>query len=100
MLGELVTLPRDVPAAIQRLLRGETIDEHGLEAHVFVRATPKGVLSQRVSADVARVLALIDGRRTLTELESQAPGLGVALHSLRDAGLVGLPTALEPTSTP
>ncbi|MCA8980936.1 MAG: B12-binding domain-containing radical SAM protein [Planctomycetes bacterium] len=97
VLGELVALPLDVPESIQSMLRDESPKTPSRETHLFVRATPRGVLSQRVGPDVARVLALLDGRRTLTELESQAPGIGAALHSLADAGLVGLPTALEST---
>lgn len=97
VLGELVALPCDVPAAILRLLRGESPEDRTHETQLFVRATPRGVRSQRVSADIARVLALLDGRLTLDELESRAPGIGAALRSLEDAGLVGLPTTLEPT---
>lgn len=99
-LGECVTLSYDLPAAVQNLMRGEAPDSHERETHLFVRATDKGVLSLRVSDDVARVLALLDGRTTLDELESRAPGIGAALKSLSDSGLVGLPTSPEPTPTP
>lgn len=99
-LGETIELPFDLPAVIQRVLNRTEIDATPYATHVFVRSTPKGVISQRVSADVSRVLAWVDGKRTLEQLELLAPGIGAALENLASAGLVGLPTEPETTSTP
>jgi radical SAM superfamily enzyme YgiQ (UPF0313 family) len=100
VLGERLVLPYDLPDVIRNIVHGTDAPAHECETHVFVRATANGVLSQRIGADVARVLDLVDGTRTLAELESTAPGIGAALDSLSAAGLVALPTTPEPTPTP
>ena len=100
VLGERITLPYDLPALIEGVVQGAASEPQARATHLFVRATAKGVLSQRIGDDVARVLDLVDGASTLSELELTAPGIGAALNSLSAAGLVGLPTRPEPTPTP
>jgi hypothetical protein len=55
-----------------------------------------GVRTLRVSGDVARLLAELDGATPLAELDAGRPGLAHALTRLHSAGLVSFATPSRP----
>ena len=91
VLGEVVELLFDLPTIIAALLRGESAIEQASPTVLLVQATEGGIRTHRISADVESVLSLLNGTRSLAELETRAPGIGAALETLENGGLVGLP---------
>jgi len=107
VLGEIIQLACDTPAQIAAMIGGTDRPASNSPTHLFIRTTPEGaqapstgVRSQRITNDIVRILELIDGQRTLADLELTAPGIGAALTALCEAGLVGMSTECAPTTSP
>ncbi len=108
--AEVVCAEHDLPAVARSLLAGAPLTGSASRAtYLAVTADGRRVATLRVSADVARVLALLDGHRPLAELEAEHPGITGVLAQLADEGLVAFthavgsplpPTGAEPLSLP
>ena len=80
------------PAELSRWLRGTADPPPPAQVSVAVHpstARAGGVTTTRVSADVALILAEIDGT-PLDDLEARTPGIGTALAPLAERGLLEL----------
>jgi radical SAM superfamily enzyme YgiQ (UPF0313 family) len=98
--GEVLACEHDLPSLCDRLKRGVrplAIERRPTTLCVvpttYSTHGARGVETLRISSDVARVWAQIDGSETAPELESRMPGIGTALERLAAAGLVVMPVS-------
>jgi len=96
--ARLVESRHDLLDVARRLAAGEELERRASPTLVALTPVAGGVRSDRVAADVGRVLALVDPPRPRAELEARHPGIGPALDALGRAGLI-TPTAAPRTST-
>ncbi|MCY2961183.1 MAG: radical SAM protein [Planctomycetota bacterium] len=92
--GILVQVHHDVAAAFEALRQGrEPVRAEGRPS--WMCAVPAthgrallGTRTLRISDDVARILAALDGTRSMAELDALRPGFAAAIAHLEGAGLV------------
>jgi len=95
--GIVVRAGHDLPAVFEALRRGAPILPREPRATWLcvvpadARRALAGVRTLRVAADVARVLAVLDGTRTARELDEERPGVAAAIAALAAQGLVDVP---------
>jgi hypothetical protein len=98
--GETLLLEHDLPAICAALrTRAIGLADSGSLASARKATTlcvipaRRGVETLRVSRDVARLLAELDGHESLPALEARLPGIASVITRLADAGLVELPVS-------
>ncbi len=96
--GIVVRAAHDLPAVFEALRRAETMLPREPRT-TWLCVVPAdagralaGVRTLRISSDVARLLAALDGTRTARELDEQRPGFAAAIAALAGRGLVDVPT--------
>ena len=103
--AELIDVRHDLPRLAQDLRddpRATPVERAGTLAVVRRPGTGPmaGVATLRVGRDVGTLLATLDGRHTLEELDAWTPGLGDAVRRLIDNGLVATGPAEPPRPPP
>lgn len=85
----VVRLAHDLPALTDALARGvNELDSQPRPTTLAVTPFPGGVRTDRVSADVVRLLELLERPRAFAELQEEHPGIEPALEALLAAQLI------------
>jgi hypothetical protein len=89
--GEVLALEHDLPAIAAALRAARAPLELDRKPTILcVVPNARGVETLRISSDLARVIAELDGHASASEIEARMPGADLALERLAAAGIVAL----------